>query len=153
MAFRFVAFLCVLITTGIFYSGMIEQQECNHNNDGDRSLENVDSTELDAGEFQCGIYLAPSSIPNAGFGIFTTRPIAKDEPIQPYPEAPSIVVTDFETLNQEEDWNHVSYIWSPMGVAAFEADVVSESAMTYGSLCNYHPVSLRSEISMKTILL
>ncbi len=91
--------------------------------------------------FECGIYLAASSIPNAGFGIYTTRFIAEDDRVQPYPEAPSIIVNDFETENEEQDWNHVDYVWEPDGMSAYEANEVHESVMTFGSLCNYHPVS------------
>ena len=94
--------------------------------------------------FECGIYLAPSSIKNAGYGLYTTRDIKRDEYVQTYPEAPSIVVTDFykPNGNLEADWNHVDYIWEANSVAAFEAMENSESVMTFGSLCNYHPVSL-----------
>ena len=93
--------------------------------------------------FECGIYLAPSSIPNAGFGIFTTRSIGKNDKIQPYSESPSIVVTDFyeHAGNEEQDWNHVDYVWEPVGFNSFEAEESSISVMTFGSLCNYHPVS------------
>ncbi len=93
--------------------------------------------------FECSIYLAPSSIPNAGFGLFTTRSIASDKKLQEYSEAPSVVVTDFyePAGNEEGDWNHVDYIWEPTGYSAFEAEEASMSVMTFGSLCNYHPVS------------
>jgi hypothetical protein len=106
-------------------------------NDNDNDNDNKDG-------FECGIYLAPSSIPNAGFGIYTTRSIEQDESVQPYPDAPSIPVTNFYEpyqYNQETDWNHFDYVWEPSGPAAFEADSVSESVMTFGSLCNFHPVS------------
>ena len=104
------------------------------NNDHKRSKKN----------FQCGIYLATSSIPNAGFGLYTTRSIAKNELVQQYPEAPSITVVDFyvPSGNEEGDWNHVDYIWESSGVSSYEGDEISESVMTFGSLCNYHPVSL-----------
>ena len=91
----------------------------------------------------CSIYLAQSSIPNAGFGVYTTKSIQKDQFIQPYPNAPSIMVTDFYegNDNEEDDWNHDDYLWEPVGTGAFEADEVSEIVPSFGSLCNYHTVS------------
>jgi hypothetical protein len=93
---------------------------------------------------KCGIYLAESSIPNSGFGIYTTRSIKSNQNIQSYPDAPSIVVTDFyePSKNEEGDWNHVDYIWEGMGKSFYEADEISESVMTFGSLTNFHTVSL-----------
>jgi hypothetical protein len=111
---------------------------------GEGTSANVNDNDNDNKDgFECGIYLAPSSIPNAGFGIYTTRSIEQDESVQPYPDAPSIPVTNFYEpyqYNQETDWNHFDYVWEPSGPAAFEADSVSESVMTFGSLCNFHPL-------------
>ncbi len=92
--------------------------------------------------FECGVFLAASSIPNAGLGIYTTRFIAQDTLVQPYPESPSIIVADFyeATGNSETDWNHIDYMWDSFGISSYEADSVDESVMTFGSLCNYHPV-------------
>lgn len=44
--------------------------------------------------FKCNLYMAPSSIPNAGFGVYTTRDIKRDEPVLPMSDAPTIVATD-----------------------------------------------------------
>ncbi len=93
---------------------------------------------------KCSIYLAQSSIPNSGFGLFTTKPIPASHDIQPYPNAPSVIIPDFYVYgNKEEDWTHVEYIWQPMGMAAYESDneASSESAPTFGALCNFHTVS------------
>lgn len=122
-------------------SGM---QECNNIDDLDDIIAMAgDNNESNANDFQCGIYLATSSILNAGFGVYTTRSIAQHDLIQQYPEAPSLPVVDFYEPfgNDEKDWNHVDYAWEPTGVVSFEGDEVSECVMTFGSLCNYHPVS------------
>mmetsp|Transcript_11650 Transcript_11650/g.21788 ORF Transcript_11650/g.21788 Transcript_11650/m.21788 type:complete len:731 (-) Transcript_11650:289-2481(-) len=89
--------------------------------------------------YQCNIYLAPSSIPGAGFGIFTMRDIDEGEKILPYADAPSIPLCDDNANGVEEtDWNHVDYLWSGQGLAEYECKSVSESVVTFGALCNFH---------------
>ena len=94
-------------------------------------------------EYKCGLYLAQSSIRNAGYGIYTTRAIENEKELQPYREAPTLLVHDFYELfgNNDEDWNHSNYIWEALGRAAHEADELSENSLTFGSLTNYHVVS------------
>ena len=140
-----IAISCVIVTNaaGSKCDKTSVMQECNNIDDVGNITAMADCNDKrNANEFQCGIYLATSSIPNAGFGIYTTRSIAQNDLIQQYPETPSLVVVDFYEPygNDEEDWNHVDYIWAPSGVASFEGDEVSESVMSFGSLCNYHPV-------------
>ena len=112
-----------------------------------KDANNGECTTTDSGKnedevFQCGLYLAPSTIPNAGFGIYTTRSIAKNEFAQPYPEAPTIPILDFEYHGHSSDeWTHSNYVWEGTGAASYESDKVSESAVTFGSLCNFHTVS------------
>lgn len=92
--------------------------------------------------YRCNVYMAPSSIPGAGFGIFTVRDIAKGEKILPYADAPSIPLCDDHANGMEEtDWNHVDYLWSGKGLAEYECQSVSESVVTFGALCNFHTVS------------
>ena len=69
-----------------------------------------DPEALSSIDHKCGIWLAESSIPNSGFGIFTTKNIYTGDTMQPYPNSPSIVVANFYEPfdNNEEDWNHVS---------------------------------------------
>ena len=116
--------------------------------DSDKKMTNINK-EINQ-DFQCGIYLATSSIPNSGFGIYTTRSIKRNDFVQPYSEAPSIAVTDFYAThgNTEEDWGHSQYYWDASGRAAYEGDEVSESVMTFGSLCNYHPVRFDQRINI-----
>jgi hypothetical protein len=91
---------------------------------------------------ECSIYLAPSSIVNAGLGLYTTRHIKSGDAILSYegPDAPSILVTNSAQHNggTEVTWSHVDYYWSASGVNEFESDHVEESVMTMGALANYH---------------
>ena len=128
--------------------------------------------------FQCRIYLAQSSIPNAGFGIYTTQTIPPNQYIYTsstttstsfnkttitttnnnnnnykhiMEDTPSIPVTDFyePNGNDEKDWNQVDYIWEPMGRSiAFESDEVCEISLTFGSLCNFHTVLTNLLVSL-----
>lgn len=88
----------------------------------------------------CRFYLAPSSIPNSGFGIYTTDAIPADTPITQLADAPSIILTDVDLHNddKETNWNHHNYFWDGTGSGEFEAKIVEESVVTFGSLCNYH---------------
>jgi hypothetical protein len=88
----------------------------------------------------CQFYLAESSIPNAGFGIYTVKSIEKGQFIQPSSDAPSIVITDVDkhNLGHDPNWNHVNYVWAGEGWADFESNAVWESVPTFGALSNFH---------------
>jgi hypothetical protein len=90
--------------------------------------------------------MAPSSIPNAGFGVFTTLPIAAGSPIQPYPDAPSIPVLDPDAHCKRSlskyslrNWAQIEYFWSGDGHIGFEALQSEDNVVTMGALSNYHP--------------
>lgn len=101
---------------------------------------NVKQQEQDTNE--CTLYLAPSSIPNAGMGLYTTRHILAGQPVLSYdgPDAPSILVTNSVEHNggMEISWSHVDYFWSASGLNEFESNHVEESVVTMGALSNYH---------------
>mmetsp|Transcript_9120 Transcript_9120/g.10562 ORF Transcript_9120/g.10562 Transcript_9120/m.10562 type:complete len:653 (-) Transcript_9120:97-2055(-) len=88
----------------------------------------------------CKYYLAPSSIPNAGYGIYSAVDIPNGEPLTyPTGDAPAIVVHDAELhYGKGRNWNLVDYFWTGEGSGEFEADTVEESVVTFGNLCNYH---------------
>jgi len=107
-----------------------------------RSLSDTASDEYNpTGKF----YLAPSSIPNSGMGIFTVKKIPKLSPIMTTADAPSIIVTDAEKhYGDVPNWAHHGYFWNPhkmkdAAISEFEADIISEIVMTFGALSNYHP--------------
>jgi hypothetical protein len=88
----------------------------------------------------CKFYLAPSSIPNAGFGVYTTQPIAKNDPLTQTADAPSVMVFDAEThyAQGERNWNMENYFWSGEGSGQFECAVLEEYVVTFGTSCNFH---------------
>ena len=103
---------------------------------------------------ECSLYMAPSSIPNSGFGVYTTRTIKKDEPVTPYVDAPSIISIDItaHTGNREGDfWTHVDYLWSGVGLGEFEASEVSENVFVLGCLSNFHTYLKNIKVSFTRI--
>ena len=86
----------------------------------------------------CQYYLAPSSIPNAGFGVYTTQSIPTKTLLQKKKkyDGVSIIVTDEKLHFEEADWFHTDYFWKG---DEYSADSTSESILGLGSLINYHP--------------
>ena len=62
---------------------------------------------------ECSLYLAPSSIPNAGYGVYTTRAIKPGRSIV-VEDSPTIIVTDSIGHNNgtEVVWSVIDYAWS-----------------------------------------
>ena len=90
---------------------------------------------------ECSVYIAQSSIPGAGFGIFTTRDLLKGSDIVPYSDAPSIIICDYHYFDMDSsDWIHPNYVWHGNGFANFECESVSENVMTIGAITNLHTV-------------
>ena len=99
--------------------------------------------------FSGSIFIAPSSLHgNAGFGVYTSRRIAKGEPIlsgpEGTPDGPAIPVTDPGYLFDERynQWNNVfgNYWWG-RGVPQFtqyEANEVMDFQITFGALPNHN---------------
>ena len=84
----------------------------------------------------CQYYLAPSSIPNAGFGVYTTQYVPANTPLQHQSDSPTIVVTDIELHNGAEIKSLYSdYFWTGDG---YSADTTEESVFPFG-VANYHP--------------
>ena len=89
--------------------------------------------------YQCTLYMAPSSIPNAGYGVFTILDIAKGEKVKQYADAPYIPLCDAGANGLgEEHGNHNDYLWAGMGWSNYECITASEIGMNLGSLSNYH---------------
>uniref|UniRef100_A0A7S3VA69 SET domain-containing protein n=1 Tax=Chaetoceros debilis TaxID=122233 RepID=A0A7S3VA69_9STRA len=135
-----------------------------HDHDHNHDQRNENEKENDT-HFQCSLYLAPSSIPNAGFGIYALRDIPNDGAILPKfltgldtssyssssssysssSDAPTVVMCDEESHHPTMDtaWHHGNYVWSGesgiMSMSARECDSVTENVMTFGSMANYHP--------------
>ena len=99
---------------------------------------------------KCTVWLAPSSLKgHSGYGIFTTRPLAKDEPILGGPDGVSIPIIDayrsrkFPHNQARKNWVRVweNYWWA-RGVpdhVRFEApDDVVDYQIGFGALPNHH---------------
>jgi len=90
---------------------------------------------------KCFLYLAPSSIPHSGFGIYTTRDIAKNEYINQYLDSPTIAIVDkgkyFRT--------HRNYVWGSNLFTQYEAENVSVAVPSWSSYCNFHTVRILNQ--------
>lgn len=69
------------------------------------------STQTPKYQSECKFYLAESSIPNAGFGVYTVESIKENEYLTEFPDAPSIVVVDEYWHSPEVVSNHWDYYW------------------------------------------
>ena len=61
----------------------------------------------------CTLYVAESTIPNAGFGVYTTKAFKKDDVIIEA-DNPAIIIPDIHTYQPDEedpDWQHRNYLW------------------------------------------
>ena len=102
---------------------------------------NGELSATDENEYECSRFLAPSSIPGAGFGIFTTRDIKRGELLLRSPDAPSVPITDINVHSENEYtdfWTHVDYNWGGSGLAEFEGHSVAENVFVLGCLANFH---------------
>ena len=91
----------------------------------------------------CSVYLAPSSIPGAGMGMFTTDAVKANEVILPA-DGPSIPIIDPDYSEKSlQSWVDLfsSYWWErgSSDVALYEAQHSIEYQITMGALPNTHP--------------
>ena len=90
----------------------------------------------------CRLYLAPSSISDAGLGVYTTRDF-KAGGVVHSSDAPEIVVFDRD-FHQDSgkppvpNWAHDSYMWNAEGESKFEADGTGRTIVTLGAMTNTH---------------
>jgi hypothetical protein len=91
---------------------------------------------------KCGVYIAPSNIPNAGFGTYTAVPII-GKGIIIGTELPAIA---FPRPNSNYDgrWDATDYIWNSIAYnAEYETDqYIADTvivAVDNGALANFHP--------------
>jgi hypothetical protein len=87
---------------------------------------------------ECEIYMAKSSIPNAGYGVFAGRDFSQKSNLGSI-DSPSISITDLYYHNgADPDWAHVNYFWSGDGYTALESEETAELTANIGALANYH---------------
>lgn len=115
-----------------------EEQNSTENND---SHDKQDDPFLD-----CGLYMAPSSIPNAGWSMYTGKSIQQYESIQPVELA--IQMEDFfkhvkarQALHNETlpDWLLNSYYWKPDETDGHFDGADMTFISGFGAMVNYHP--------------
>jgi len=89
--------------------------------------------------YECGFYLAESSIPNSGAGMYTVKHISKGDPIG---EADANILNeDLEANNGGKipRWTHFDYFWMAEWRDEFlAAKNVHVNAFPVGSLANFH---------------
>lgn len=104
------------------------------------------------GPLECGMYVAESAIPNAGWGMYTAIPIRKGDRIGPLDVV--VQVSDYDEHMQTRDrlgeglprWLMNEYYWNPrFGDAGYEADDVMTIIPGLGMLANSHTGLVNSE--------
>jgi hypothetical protein len=96
---------------------------------------------------QCGLFLAESSIPNSGWGVFTGKDIYKDDAIYPLDVAIQTVDRENHMLLRAKlgrknvpDWKMSDYAWGAEMTSAFnDARKVDSFVPGLGMACNSQP--------------
>eukprot|EP00557_Chaetoceros_sp_GSL56_P000860 CAMPEP_0176500726 /NCGR_PEP_ID=MMETSP0200_2-20121128/13742_1 /TAXON_ID=947934 /ORGANISM="Chaetoceros sp., Strain GSL56" /LENGTH=770 /DNA_ID=CAMNT_0017899487 /DNA_START=430 /DNA_END=2742 /DNA_ORIENTATION=- len=94
-------------------------------------------------EDSCYLYLAPSSIPGAGMGVFSTRPFSRGSTILASDYGPLIPIIDGNAVH--DHWLQLfnNYIWGHFSMAPdqlwYEAESVTDYQLGLGIFPNYHP--------------
>lgn len=105
---------------------------------------------------KCTLYLAPSTIPNAGLGVFTSIPLPSGTLLPGGGDA-VIPISDIDFHNdasaEEEDyhWLFSEYLWSARSIGEeleWEAEKTSGFSWGHGSLPNCHFWMLNVEFSL-----
>ncbi len=138
-------FVCIILSLSV-----ASERVCTNSNDDDKCSTSSSSSQRKVYEPECVYYLAPSSIPNSGFGTYTVRDIPENTLLMHQAGAPSIVVSDIENHSERNTKRkyetvilpfavHKNYFWDGRGLADFEVEDVHNSVTTFGALANYHP--------------
>ena len=108
-------------------------------------MNNVRKDENNKGNKQntCSVYLAPSSVPGGGMGMFAVKAVEKGGIVHPT-DGPSIPIIDPDDSHDSlSAWVSLfSSYWWVSGIsdpALFEADYSAEYVITVGALPNSHP--------------
>ena len=101
---------------------------------------------------QCGVYLAESSIPNAGFGLYAGRDYEIGEILS---DSYSILLTDIVEHNGDDGMMIGNSVFSDYGWICLSTNCYAETASfnedfymisNFGSWANYHPFEKNSII-------
>jgi hypothetical protein len=116
-----------------------QQAGCKVNDTGSNDIEEQKETHMNT----CSVYLAPSSVPGGGLGMFTAKPVKKGDIILPA-DGPSIPIIDpDDSERSKEAWVDLfsGYWWESgtLDPTVFEADKAVDFQITMGALPNSHP--------------
>lgn len=138
---RFIKLSIVALASFLSTTSAYEQSsECSAK-DGDNDQTCTASTTMANPQSTCKFYLAPSSIPNAGFGVYTTEAIPKHDPLTESADAPAVLVFDGDVHYPENRiWSMENYFWSSEGIGQFESSSVEEWVVNFGTSCNFHTI-------------
>jgi len=107
------------------------------NVEGSQAKTSISSKEEE--EFTCGFYLAESSIPNSGGGMYSMKDIKKGEAVGEVDT--NIMIEDIEKNNggKFSGWTHFDYFWMAEWRDEFlAAKNINVNAFPVGSLANFH---------------
>ena len=125
----------------IFPPKWYENYHNDHVNDDDNNNNNTDDNDDQYEPIStktCSLYMAQSSIPNSGLGIFAGRDFTKDEMVDPSPQA-VIPLFDMESNPLYSSSILADYPWSAWSQnAQFESTSVNVLYPNLGMLANSH---------------
>lgn len=107
---RFVALLAVLLLPNVpLYCLSLDVKIKEESHEGDAAKEVAD----DAPRLECGIWLALSSLPNTGMGMYAGKEYKHGQKLQSPLGDISIPVTDMKLHNSNPDFHYLwdSYVW------------------------------------------
>lgn len=117
-----------------------DEAECTADANGQQNCKRVHSDGHNERDGTCSMYLAPSSIPNAGYGIYTTKAFKEHEEIFAG-RSPSVIFLERELhMSGDANWPIRDYVWQTYGAGSYESSTAENWEPTaLGSLANYHP--------------
>jgi hypothetical protein len=124
--FHNLLFLILVLSKGKSENVCLNNEDCSSNSENHESIRKTIIYEP-----ECVYYLAPSSIPNSGFGTYTVRDIPENTLLMHQADAPTIVLSDMRShyerntvrdLDIDPTAVHSNYVWDGTGLADFEVD-------------------------------
>lgn len=101
-------------------------------------------------EAKCGVYVAPSNIPNAGMGTY----VGVSMPGKNIPLGTKVPVISVPDMSSNRPWDASDYVWSSSNYyAEFESGIEGSSsvlAINEGCMANFHPGLVNFESDMPT---
>jgi len=129
-----------LLTLPLLSHTILSHEEPTHHAANGVCVENFSET--------CSLYLAPSTIPNAGLGVFTTKPLSKGDLLLPTGELDIPIVDLLWHNNKMIFWPFSRYTWNKRKLSGEDVHARNEIQI-YGtgfdSVLNAHMLLKNSE--------